>query len=119
MAEKEKKLTLKSVQTQLDKIDSQISKKNADIVKIKNDIKDLEKEKKKLLAAKEQLETEQIQKQIETSWLNDKSTSVEDISKIIELGNQVKDKMNKLSIEDIIAAVNMVYDDKVSNKDGK
>ena len=38
MAEKEKKLTLKSVQTQLDKIDSQISKKNADIVKIKDDI---------------------------------------------------------------------------------
>jgi len=116
MAEKEKKLTLRSVQTQIEKTDEKISKKNVDIVKLKAEIKELEKEKKKLVQTKEQLETEQIQKQIEASWLNDKNTSAEDISKIIELGNQVKDKMHELNISDIVTAVNMVYEDKMSKK---
>lgn len=116
MAEKEKKITLKSVQTSIDKTDKQIEKKKADIAKLQAEIKELESSKKKLVSQKEKLEMEQVQKQIESSWLNDRNTSADDISKIIELGNQVKDKMHELNISDIVTAVNMVYEDKMSKK---
>lgn len=112
MAEKvEKKVTLKSIQTRIDKINAQINKKNEDIAKLREDIKALEAELKECNNDKKKLEKEQLKKQLENSLFDD-VTSVEDINKIIALGNQVKGKIGDIDIEDIVTAINMVVEDK-------
>ncbi len=116
MSESSKRVTLKSVTSEINKYKVLIEKKKSTINTLNQEIKEYEKKIKECEEIKEQLSREQIQKQIEAAWFQGSKISVEQLSKIVELGTQLKDKIGELNVEDILAAVDMVYDDKKSTQ---
>lgn len=116
MSESSKRVTLKSVTSEINKYKALIEKKKSTINTLNQEIKEYEKKIKECEEIKEQLSREQIQKQIEVAWFQGSKISVEHLSKIVELGTQLKDKIGDLNVEDILAAVDMVYDDKKSTQ---
>lgn len=116
MSESSKRVTLKSVTSEINKYEVLIKKKKSTINTLNQEIKEYEKKIKECEEIKEKLSREQIQKQIEVAWFQGSKISVEQLSKIVELGTQLKDKIGELNIEDILAAVDMVYDDKKSTQ---
>jgi len=119
MNEKAKKVSIKSLNAEIEKYTVLIEKKKASIIALNDEIKEYESKIKECEEQREQLSREQIQKQIEISWFNDAKISVDQLTKIVELGTKLKDKIEELSIEDILQAVDLIHGEKKTNDDNK
>lgn len=119
MNEKAKKVSIKSLNAEIEKYTVLIEKKKASIIALNDEIKEYESKIKECEEQREQLSREQIQKQIEISWFNDAKISVDQLTKIVELGTKLKDKIEELSIEDILQAVDLIHGEKKTNVDNK
>ncbi len=108
----EKRITLKSVTLDIERYQSQLEKKKAASKKLNAEIKALEAKIKIAMELQKRLTRDQVRDQIETQWLKDRNLSNDELTKLVELGTKLKNKMTDLNIEDVISALDLVSEDK-------
>ncbi len=108
---KEKPYTLKTARTEIKRLEQMLQKKKESAAKLKIDIKAINKQLKELRAIHENLEHEYLQNQITAAWFKEKKLSGEQITKLLELGKQLGDKIDNLSVGAITEAVSLVCDE--------
>lgn len=111
MAEKTKKVTLKTINLDIERIGAQIEKKKESLSSLQKEIKVLETQLKECNEMRNQLTRESVQQQVNT-WFRDKSIQPEQLGKIVSVVTQLKDKINDLDEKDIVEAVKMICDDR-------
>ena len=107
-----KRITLKSVTLDIERYQSQLDKKKAASKKLNAEIKALEAKIKIAMELQKKLTRDQVRDQIETQWLKDRNLSNDELTKLVELGTKLKNKMTDLNIEDVISALDLVSEDK-------
>ena len=110
----EKKASLKSLTADIEKSMAQIEKKKQMIEKLKEEIKEEEAKLKQNTAIKEELQYEQAFNQIKSSLKGDMSP--EKLCKVADVFTRISDKLNVLDTDDVLTAINMIYDEKQDDK---
>ena len=86
----------------LKEIENQLNTQKAEIIKLQQ--------------KHEELYRESIQQKIEIMWLKNGKVSSDQIEKFLELCGHLQDRINDLSINEILDAISLVSEEKAENK---
>lgn len=104
-----KKMSIKSIEANIEKTKADIEKKKNSIENLKEEIKAAEIKLKEYTAEKEEIQREQVYNQIKTN-IGNSSLSADKLNKLSDVITMITKE--KLDAEEVMTALNMVLDDK-------
>lgn len=117
MSEKNERVhNLKSVMAEIQRVSRQRDKKTEKVRELNAEIKADNARLKELKNTYDQLQNESLQQQIADAWFKEEKLSGEQIAKFLELSRQLKEKIDVLSVETIVKAVNTIEPEKQEEK---
>jgi len=109
MSENEKKYTLKSVQSEMERTEKSKKKKQETVKKLNDEIRDDTAKIKELEIIYDRLYHEDLQRQIASVWFKEKKMTGAQITKFLEISKQIHDQIDVLDVSTIVQAVTHVY----------
>lgn len=84
-----------------------------DLIQAKmQEMKDIDAEILALKAEQAELAEDEMKNAIDNAWFKGNKISEENLNKILSFEKMIKDKINDLTIDDLVQAVDMIYEDK-------
>lgn len=101
----EKKYTLKTAQSELNKLEEKKLKKMAELEAVKNEIKEIDISIKNINKTIDKLNSENLKKQMSEALFENSGLTNEQISKLLELSQKIGDKIDNVDVDELVSII--------------
>lgn len=101
----EKKYTLKTAQSELNKLEEKKLKKMAELEAVKNEIKEIDISIKNINKTIDKLNSESLKKQMSEALFENSGLTNEQISKLLELSQKIGDKIDNVDVDELVSII--------------